>query len=841
MSAIYEVISTTGAIEFLNIAYMEIAMACVAAVVYFTLTGYVKASSKKRAKTNKKVSDLGGQKTSPRTSDQSPSPMQLLSKALRQGCWDDALPLLKQLPNGFLPATVAPRCLMAAARAAQFDEVLEELQTFSGRFEARALEAAAAEASKNKDSTACKKLHIIATKLVITMTESTSESLAKGLSSDAAALRELVNAVDTPLPKQFAKTVLEACTHMKDVDLAAEVFEKAAEADASFLRAAVEKAAASPPAVCNSENKASMQHAKEVREATKNKDFDGALKLFEKYNKGGVSSVLYNSVIDACMECGKTDTAMQYFDDADRAGVADTVSYNIMIKGYVNAGDVSRAKKLLTQLREKGLIPSQASYHVLLNYMVNKGDSRAAWNLIEDMQTAQVAPSGITCSILLKGQSVTASEVRRILKLIEGLDESMDDILFSAIAEACIRTEQWDVLKAQMAELCSHGKVLSAPTYGSLIKAYGQLRDVKCVWSIWKAMENAKVQPTAITLGCMVEALVMNRCTPDAWKLAQDLCKDEGTKPLVNTVIYSTILKGFANMKDTDKVMKLYEDMKSQGIQPNTITFNTILNAFAHGGAMHRVPALLEDMKASAPAAEPDIVTYSTIIKGFCHAGNLDQALKIMQDMQSDASIHPDEMVYNSLLDGCAREQRPDDALKLLDDMRKTGITPSNYTLSMLVKLMGRCRRLNKAFSLIDDLTAAYGLKVNIQVYTCLIQACFNNRQPAKAVSLYTKIVDEGLYPDEMTYSALVTGCLKAGLIDKAVHLVKCAHGIAEPRPNGRPAGVNARCYDDVMNALGGARSSAAQTLKKELEEGKSGKGKGSSKGNFTANAPWRA
>merc|ERR1719313_2006269 len=123
---------------------------------------------------------------------------------------------------------------------------------------------------------------------------------------------------------------------------------------------------------------------------------------------------------------------------------------------------------------------------------------------------------------------------------------------------------------------------------------------------------------------------------------------------------------------------------------------------------MNRVAALLEDMKTATPPVEPDIVTYSTLVKGFCNSGNLDRALCILKDMQEDGKNSPDEVMYNSLLDGCFKEQRPDDALKLLDDMKKTGIAPSNYTLSMLVKLMGRCRRLNKAFSLIDDLTAAY-------------------------------------------------------------------------------------------------------------------------------------
>jgi len=299
----------------------------------------------------------------------------------------------------------------------------------------------------------------------------------------------------------------------------------------------------------------------------------------------------------------------------------------------------------------------------------------------------------------------------------------------------------------------------------------------------------------------------------------------------VNTVIYSSILKGFAHTKETDKVMALYEEMRSHNIQANTITFNTILNAFAQGGAMHRVPALLEDMKAATPSVEPDIVTYSTIVKGFCNAGNLDQALLVLDDMKASGKHAPDEVMYNSLLGGCAKEHRPDEAVQLLNDMRKYKVTPSNYTLSMLVKLMGRCRRINQAFTMLDDISKEYGLKINIQVYTCLIQGCFNAGQASKAIALLEKITREGLVPDSMTYTVLVRGCVQGGLLDKAVELVRTAYGHGPTACKGSRPGLNAGCLDEVIMALG-ASSDEAKELMAELGDCQpASSGKGGSKG----------
>merc|ERR1740117_786792 len=517
-----------------------------------------------------------------------------------------------------------------------------------------------------------------------------------------------------------------------------------------------------------------------------------------------------------------------------------------MMKAYLAHENESAAAHLLGELAEKGLSASHSSYHGLLNARVCANDHKGAWKLVEEMKAGGIPPNMVTCSILMKSKANGANEVSSILEMVDATGQKMDDVLFATVVEACARTNCFDVLSKQTAKFAREGGslALTAPTYGSMIKAYGQMWDVKRVWELWGEMTSNNVQPTAITLGCMIEALVSNRRTAEAWQLVQQMLREDSTRPLVNTVIYSTLIKGFAQMKDVGKVMTLYDELRAHGCQANTITYNTILNAFAQAGAMDRVPALLEDMKTASPAVEPDIVTYSTLVKGFCNSGCLDRALELVKEMCASGKYVPDEVMYNSLLDGCAREQRPDDALKLFDEMKKSGVPPSNYTLSMLVKLMGRCRRLNQAFSLIEEITSEYNLKVNIQVYTCLITACFNNRQAFKAIALHDQITKEGLQPDEMTYNVLVQGCLKAGLVDKAVQLAKCACGVGALQGKGVYPGIGERCLAELTSALGGPASCAAKALKAELGEccvaqkGK-GKGKGSSKGSGASGPRW--
>lgn len=654
----------------------------------------------------------------------------------------------------------------------------------------------------------------------IPRSQKTLEKLAKAYAGagDLAALRELMNSAGIPLTKGFAKAVLEASALAKDVDLVVEVFERADPADTAALRAFAEEAAASvaigaedvssnPPV----SSKSISAQTSEIRALGRSGNLASAISLFERLPAvgGRAGTLLMNTMIDSCVECGDLTAAGMYLEKAQQRGVADAVSFNTLMKGFLAAGNEAEAHQVLEDLARAGVQATQASYHGLLHARVLAGDGRAAWCLVDKMIAAGVSPNAVTCSILLKMVTSpgNACSVPRILKLVEAVEDPIDEVLLTSILESCLRTGHLKLLSELLERNTRSGRsmVLTAPMYGSMIKAFGQARNIPRVWALWHDMAARKVQPTAITLGCMMEALVTNRCVEEAWQLLHETWEDEDRRHLVNTVTYTTLLKGFA--REPEKVVAMYEEMKARSIECNTITYNTLLNAFAQCRAMHRIPKVLEDMRAATPPVEPDVVTYSTLIKGFCSCGNLDRALGLLDEVEKDGKYLPDEMMYNSLLDGCAKEQRLDEALRLVDRMRETSIAPSNYTLSMLVKLLGRCRKLGQAFSIVEALTTEFRFRPNIQVYTCLIQACFHNKQPAKATSLLDRILGDGLRPDEKTYTVLTAGLLQLGQLDKAAQIALRSY---EDEPS---VGIDSKCLEDLKTKLASSPGASRQLL----------------------------
>merc|ERR1719159_227128 len=559
------------------------------------------------------------------------------------------------------------------------------------------------------------------------------------------------------------------------------------------------------------------KHITMIKACSREKNLQGAMDVFERLKSSGASlnSMAYNSLLDACIQCNDSARAVNLFEQMKADNVIDVVSFNIMLKMHLRAKKHDEAQLLLTQMRAHGLQPNKITYNELINAKVEVGDRNGVWELLAQMRKQGESPNSVTCSILLKALTERASkqDVKRTMDFVEQMEDPMDEVLFSSVIEACLRVGQLDLLSRQMQKYARQGGLiaLSAPTYGSMIKAYGQARDTERMWELWHEMEKRQVKPTAVTIGCMIDALVKNGCVEDAWHLVHEIVSDPARKTLVNNIIYSTILKGFAMTKQTERLFAVYAEIRDQGVQANTITYNTMIDACARCGAMDRVPQLLADMKSAN--ISPDQITYGTLVKGHCLSGSVDQAFEILAQMRAEGKYKPDEILFNSLLDGCAKEHRLEDAMALYEEMKQANVLPSNFTLCTLVKLLGRSRRLEQAFAMMEELSSKYGLKPNIQVFTCLIQACIHNRQLQRALELHDEVITQSCQPDQKTYNVLVRGCMWGGNLQKAVEMVRCAHLLPrhEFQVSSKVCGVEAKVLEELVMKLNqGGQSDAA-------------------------------
>mmetsp|Transcript_72309 Transcript_72309/g.128137 ORF Transcript_72309/g.128137 Transcript_72309/m.128137 type:complete len:1024 (-) Transcript_72309:42-3113(-) len=542
-----------------------------------------------------------------------------------------------------------------------------------------------------------------------------------------------------------------------------------------------------------------------IRAAGRDKNIDRAFQVLQKLKESAVKVDIaaYNCVLDVCVSCGDLARARELMAEMRTIGKLDIIVYNTLLKGYCTNGDIHGAKELLLEMESNGMSPNDVSFNCLINAAASKGMWQEAWNTVEMMQRGGVPIDRYTVSILMKAlkKAKDSRNVDRALALLDqaGLDVCSDEILMNSVLETCIRHHKLQRLESVVDAFGRSSIQPTVHTYASLIKACSTLKFVSKCWDLWhKMVDDRALEPNNIALGCMLDALVCNDHTEEA----VTLFKKWQDRVSANTIMYSTLIKGFANSRQPSRAMDFWYEMRESKLPMNTVVYNSLIDSQARAGLMEEVSLLVESMEPDG--CKPDVITYSTIVKGYCYRGNLDQAFVVFRNMQQNR-MADDSVIYNTLLDGCVRHNRMDLADVLLEDMQKFGVKPSTFTLGILVKMYGRRKQLGKAFETMEEIPRKYGFKPNPQVKTCLICACLNNNDFDSALRVFQELRTSEQGADWKTYSSMISGALRQGRVEQAIIFVEEAYGInANTDGKGLPPGqsLDTESIEQILRAL---------------------------------------
>eukprot|EP00933_Yihiella_yeosuensis_P025230 TRINITY_DN1957_c1_g1_i1.p1 TRINITY_DN1957_c1_g1~~TRINITY_DN1957_c1_g1_i1.p1 ORF type:complete len:1032 (-),score=250.13 TRINITY_DN1957_c1_g1_i1:180-3275(-) len=539
-----------------------------------------------------------------------------------------------------------------------------------------------------------------------------------------------------------------------------------------------------------------------IRMAGRDKDVEKAFDVIKKLKESQVQIdvAAFNCVMDVCVQAKDMRRARDLMDEMKATGLLDVITFNTLLKGHCSSGDLSGAKALLKEMTSQGLEPNDVSYNCIINAAVSTGKLAEAWSLIDMMEEKGIKIDNYTISIMMKTLKTTKGNFRDVARTLDLLDRSgievcSDEILFNTVLETCTRQKEFKRVDGYIKQYEKSQLRPSVPIYGTLIKSMSCLKRVDRCWHYWMEMvEKRGLKPTDIALGCMLDALVCNDKVDDA----VELFNEWKVKLTPNTVLYSILVKGFANSSQSDRAMEACREMRQTGMKMNIVVYNSMIDAQARCGKMEQVGDLIGFMQEDG--IQPDTITHSTIVKGYCVKGDLDRAYDVLKEMQSRQMIR-DAVVYNTLLDGCTRHGRVDLAEVVLENMEKNNIAPSNFTLGILIKMHGRKKQLVKAFEAFESLPKRGGFQPNAQVLASLMTACLNNNAVDHALHVFKELkqMNNGVV-DSRTYTALVSGLTRAGDLQQAVDVVYEAYSSQQQKLTGKMFEID--CLQRLLSAL---------------------------------------
>ena len=488
----------------------------------------------------------------------------------------------------------------------------------------------------------------------------------------------------------------------------------------------------------------------------------------------------YNTLLDVIFEQKNFDLGLKLFNEIKNSLCPvnpDIITYNTVIKGLslktegiVGSQQIEEIlqeiERVKDEISENDLKPNDITYNTMIDACVKSNNINKAFDFFEEMKKASnIKPDIFTYSTLIKGlkrpdslgeEGVNLEKVFKIFQEIK-LSKSVkiDEVIYNCVIDACFKFGNYQKAVFLYDDMIKSDIKPSNVTYGIMIKGYGQYKNLSDALKSYEKMKSEGLKLNEVTLGCLIDTCI--KC--DNLNKALNILESENEVKM-NTIIYTTIIKGFTKEKNLEKAMQTLENMKKLDVKPNLVTFNSLLDCSVQCFSFEKMEKIYEEiMNNSSPSLQPDLITYSTYIKGLCKNRKVDQAFKLFLKLKEEKIYTLDEVIYNSLLDGLLKSKEYEKVSIVYDLMLKDQIKPSNVTYSIIIKLYSNQQKLNEALEILQQMKNEK-IKPGLIVYTCLIQTCIKHKKIDKVISLYDEMIDNKVRGDVVFYNTLISGLI---------------------------------------------------------------------------------
>lgn len=433
-----------------------------------------------------------------------------------------------------------------------------------------------------------------------------------------------------------------------------------------------------------------------------------------------------NALIDMYTYCGGLRLSKSVFDTMNSR---DVVSWTALIVAYMVHGLLDKAMDTFCKMELEGVEADLISWNALVSGLAMNGEIELALRTLEDMQR--------------KGVMLQVNT-------------------WNGIISGCIQNECYGDALDAFIKMFWTSLTPNAVTVSSILPACAGLKDL----NLGKAIHGC-----AIKLGLHGDAHVDGSLIGMYWKCGRI---DDAESIFIkikhkSTFICNEMVAAYMSEGNVGAALKLFESMKATGPKPDIITYNTMLAANFRFSRTEDVYTLLHEM--SKMGSPPNVVTFNILISGYQHSGLSHEALRFFRDMQSPhsgsllsrilrKSIQPNHVTITGALAACADLGSWLHGKELHAYIIRKGLDSNIFVSSAMVDMYAKCSDIDSAIEVFWRTK-----KRNTVTWNTLLAGYINRRQEHEALSLFDRMLEEGVEPSPVTYMILIPACGEIGAL----------------------------------------------------------------------------
>eukprot|EP01018_Ginkgo_biloba_P001961 Gb_38292 [translate_table: standard] len=263
-----------------------------------------------------------------------------------------------------------------------------------------------------------------------------------------------------------------------------------------------------------------------------------------------------------------------------------------------------------------------------------------------------------------------------------------------------------------------------------------------------------------------------------------------------SVVMWTEMIAGYARKGHSEEALKLFYQMRREGMEPNQFTFSTVLKpcaslvALEQGKQIHAdvikygfesnifIASNLLVMYAKCNTVEDarevfdemsvrDVVSWSAMIAGFAHNGDWEEALKLLRQMIA-GGMKPNDFTIASALTACAGLAALEQGKCVHALIMAIGFDSDVFVGSALVDMYAKCGCVEDARHVFEEIPER-----DVVAWNAMITGYAQNGLGEKAVELFCKMKLTGIKPSEFAFASVLKACASLATLEQG----KLIHG----------------------------------------------------------------
>ncbi|XP_043697724.1 putative pentatricopeptide repeat-containing protein At5g37570 [Telopea speciosissima] len=348
---------------------------------------------------------------------------------------------------------------------------------------------------------------------------------------------------------------------------------------------------------------------------------------------------IQTSLIDFYAKCGLAKEARQVF---DRMTIRDIQAWNTMIAGYAFVGNMDAAGSLFQVMPERNLF----TWEVMLTGYAKVDEMDYARELFDDMCSCrlQMSVNVVIYTAMITGYA-KCGDVLAARSLFDGMVER-DAATWNAMISAYSKVGFFDEAVDLFRLMLKMGRDVKPnhTTIASVVAACAQSGSIKLAQWI-KDYINSRGSELLNTH--TVTALIDMHAKCGDPDMAYEVFKSWKDK---DVVCYSSMISGFGMHGRGMEALKIFSQLKEDGLNPDSVCFIVVLSACSHAGLIDEGKQYFKSMQNDY-SITPTADHYMCLVDLLGRAGHILEAYGIIVDVMPP--VKPHAGVWGSLLSAC--------------------------------------------------------------------------------------------------------------------------------------------------------------------------------------------